>query len=456
MAAPRSRAQVAEGVQGGDALDARADPLSSGSRLARARPPLVLIVDGDPESRGLLAAALSGQPFDVAEAGDGEAALQQIRCEEPDLVLLDAAVPGLSGFEICRRLKDDPATHEIPVLFMTALADAAGRARGLELGAVDCVARPLVREELVARVRAQLAARAAVRALSDMHEELARARASLELEVARRTEALRAEIQRLERTIALSRAAEGEAQAAREELAALSRVSAMRALAASIAHELNQPLAAILSNAQAAQRLLARTSPDVVEARAALDDIAADDRRAAEIIRRMRARLGEGELGAAALDLNELVREVRRLLAGAALRAGATVRLELAPGLPRVRGDGAALQLVLGNLLVNAFEAVSCRPPEARRVVVRTHAGGEGRVELSVTDSGEGVPAGDLERIFEPFFTTKARGLGVGLAISRSIVEAHGGRLWAERVPGEGATLRCALPAWDDGARPAG
>ncbi|WP_437940543.1 hybrid sensor histidine kinase/response regulator [Sorangium sp. So ce341] len=456
MAAPRSRTQVAEGGQGGDALDARADPLASGSRLARARPPLVLIVDGDPEGRGLISAALSGQPFDVAEVGDGEAALQQIRCEEPDLVLLDAAVPGLSGFEICRRLKEDPATHEIPVLFMTALADAAGRARGIELGAVDGVARPFVREELVARVRAQLAARAAARALSDMHEELAAARASLELEVSRRTEALRAEIQRLERTMALSRAAEGEAQAAREELASLSRVSAMRALAASIAHELNQPLAAILSNAQAAQRLLARTPPDLIEVRAALGDIAADDRRAAEVIQRMRARLGEGELGAAALDLNELVREVVRLLAGAARRAGATVRSELALGLPRVLGDGVQLQQVLVNLLANAFDAVSCRPPEARRVVVRTHAGGEGRVELSVTDSGEGVPAEDLERIFEPFFTTKARGLGVGLAIGRSIVEAHGGRLWAERVPGEGATLRCALPAWDEGARRAG
>ncbi|XXX80293.1 ATP-binding protein [Sorangium sp. So ce134] len=413
-------------------------------------------MDGDPGSLELLSGALVGQPFDLAEASDGETALRQIRCEEPDLVLLDAATPGPDGFEVCRRLKADPATHEIPVLFMTALADAAGRARGLELGAVDCVTKPFVREELVARVRAQLAARAAARALSEMHEELARARASLELEAARRTEALRAEIQRLERRFELNRAAEIEAQRAQEEIAHLNRVSAMSELAASIAHELNQPLAAILSNAQAALRLLARTPPDVAEVRAALDDIVADDRRAAKVVQRMRARLREGDLGAAALDLNALVREVVRLMASAALLARTTVRLDLAPGLPRVRGDGLQLQQVLYNLLVNAFDAVSCRPPEARRVVVRTRVGGEGRVELSVTDAGEGVPAEDLERIFEPFFTTKARGLGVGLAISRSIVEAHGGRLWAERVPGEGATLRCALPAWDEGARPAG
>ncbi|WP_437979710.1 hybrid sensor histidine kinase/response regulator [Sorangium sp. So ce117] len=453
MALPPHHARAAERI---DAGEAPGDLLRSGSRLARARPPLALLVDGDPGSLELLSGALAGQPFDLAEASDGETALRQIRCEEPDLVLLDAATPGLDGFEVCRRLKEDPATHEIPVLLMTALADAAGRARGLDLGAIDCVTKPFVREELVARVRAQLAARAAARALSEMHEELARARASLELEVARRTEALRAEIHRLERRFELRRAAEIEAQKAQEELAHLNRVSAMRALAASIAHELNQPLAAILSNAQAAQRLLARTPPDVVEVRAALDDIVADDRRAAKIIQQMRASLGEGELGAAALDLNALVREVLRLLAGAALRAGAIVRLELAPGLPRVRGDGVQLQQVLCNLLVNAFDAVSCRPPEARSVVVRTRVNGEGRVELSVADSGEGVPPEDLERIFEPWFTTKARGLGVGLAIGRSIVEAHGGRLWAERGPGEGATLRCALPAWDEGERPAG
>ncbi|WP_437970128.1 ATP-binding protein [Sorangium sp. So ce260] len=456
MEAPRSRAQVAEGGRGGEALEPRADPLASGSRLARARPPLVLVVDGDPEGRALLSDALAGQPFDLAEAGDGETALELVRSEQPDLVLLDAATPGLSGFEICRRLKEDPATHEIPVLFMTVLADAAGRARGLELGAVDCVTRPFVREELVARVRTQLAARAAARAFSEMHDELARARGSLEVEVARRTEALRAEIRRLERKIELSRVAELEAQRAQEELACLDRVSAMSELAASIAHELNQPLAAILSNAQAAQRLLARASPDVAEARAALDDIVADDRRAAKVIQRMRAMLRKGERGAAALDLNELVRAARRLLGGAALRAGATLQTALAPGLPRVRGDGAELQQVLCNLLVNALDAVSCRPPEARRVVVQTRVDDAGRVELSVEDSGEGVPPEDLERIFEPFFTTKARGLGVGLAISRSIVEAHGGRLWAERGPGEGATFRCALPAWDEAARPAG
>ncbi|XXY49394.1 response regulator [Sorangium sp. So ce269] len=424
--------------------------------MAPDRPALVLLVDDDPGSLKLLSEALAGQPLlTLAVAVDGEMALRQIRREAPDLVLLDAVMPGMDGFEVCRRLKADPATREIPILFMTVLADTASRVRGLELGAVDYVSKPFVREELVARVRTQLAIHAAARALSEKNEELARAQASLELEVARRTEELRAANERLARELELTRTAELKVQKAQDELAHLNRVSAMSELAASLAHELSQPLAAILSNAQAAERLLAHAPPDIAEVRAALADIMADDRRAGQIIQRMRAMLRKGELSVAALDLDELIREVVRLMASAALLAATTVRIELAPGLPRVRGDGIQLQQVLLNLLVNALDAVARRPPEARLVVVRTRRAAGGQVELSVADSGDGIPPADLERVFEPFFTSKPQGLGVGLAISRSIVEAHGGRLWAEHCPGEGATFRCALPVWSEETRSA-
>ncbi|WP_437664446.1 hybrid sensor histidine kinase/response regulator [Sorangium sp. So ce1182] len=423
--------------------------------MAPDRPAIVLLVDDDPGSLRLLSEALAGQPLlSLAVAIDGEMALRQIRREAPDLVLLDAVMPGMDGFEVCRRLKADPATREIPILFMTVLADTASRVRGLDLGAVDYVSKPFVREELVARVRTQLAIHAAARALSEKNEELARAQASLELEVARRTEELRAANERLARELELTRTAELKVQKAQDELAHLNRVSAMSELAASLAHELSQPLAAILSNAQAAERLLAHAPPDIAEARAALADIMADDRRAGQVIQRMRAMLRKGELSVAALDLDALIREVVRLMASAALLAGTTVRIELAPGLPRVRGDGIQLQQVLLNLLVNALDAVARRPPEARLVVVRTRRADGVQVELSVVDSGEGIPPADLERVFEPFFTSKPQGLGVGLAISRSIVEAHGGRLWAEHCPGEGATFRCALPVWSEETRP--
>ncbi|MEO5726363.1 MAG: ATP-binding protein, partial [Byssovorax sp.] len=127
--------------------------------------------------------------------------------------------------------------------------------------------------------------------------------------------------------------------------------------------------------------------------------------------------------------------------------------IELAPDLPRAGGDWIQLQQVLLNLIVNALDAVSRCPPDARLVVVRTRVAERGRIELSVMDSGEGFADANIARIFEPFFTTKAQGLGIGLAISRAIVEAHGGRLWAEdRRPGEGATLRCTLPVWEEDA----
>ncbi len=328
--------------------------------------------------------------------------------------------------------------------------------RGLELGAVDYVTKPFVRAELAARVRTQLALRASVKALAETNEALDRARASLEVDVARRTEELRAANQRLELEIELSRAAELKVRKAQDELAHMNRVSAMSELAASIAHEINQPLAAILSNAQAAQRLLALTPPDLAEVRDALAAIVDDDRRAGKVIQRMRAMLRKDEPVVAPQDVNELVREVARLVASAALLRGATLRIELAPSLPRVSGDAIQIQQVLLNLIVNALDAVARRPPDARLVVVETYAADRGRVELSVTDSGEGFAAADLARIFEPFFTTKPQGLGIGLALSRTIVEAHGGRLWAEHRPGGGATLRCALPIWEEDARVAG
>ncbi|MCY0992119.1 response regulator [Nannocystis sp. ILAH1] len=400
-------------------------------------PPLVLLVDDEPQSLKLLSDALLGQPFAIAVATDGEMALSQIRREPPDLVLLDVVMPGMDGFEVCRRLQANPATRDIPIIFMTSLTDAASL--GIELGAVDYVTKPFVRAELTARVRAQLALRAKARMLAEKNAELERtaaelacARDSLEAEVRRRTDELMASNQRL---------------------AHLDRVAAMAELATSIAHELNQPLAAILNNAQAARRLLHKSPPDVAEAIAALGDIANDGRRAGSIIQRMRRMLKKGAPSADAQDLNALAGEVARLVGNDALLRGAQLRLELEPRLPCVRGDAVQLQQVLLNLVVNALDAVAERPAGARLVVVKTHCERTDQVVLSVEDSGKGIAPADMERVFEAFYTTKPEGLGVGLAISRSIVEAHGGRLWAESSPVGGAMLQCTLPAWiEDGS----
>jgi signal transduction histidine kinase len=251
------------------------------------------------------------------------------------------------------------------------------------------------------------------------------------------------------------RRAEGNARRSLGQLAHLDRVAAMGELATSLAHELNQPLAAILANAQAARRLLAGAEPDLHEVRASLDDIVDDDKRAGEVIRRMRTLLKKDEFRPEPVDLNEAVNEVVRLLAQDAGRRGVLVELELASDLPPVRGDTVQLQQVVLNLLVNAFEAVSRCAPERRRVRVRTREPLSGNVELTVEDAGDGIPDAHLERLFEPFFTTKSDGLGMGLSITRSILELHGGEITAQNLDGGGASFRCALPRHGRAGAPA-
>jgi len=246
------------------------------------------------------------------------------------------------------------------------------------------------------------------------------------------------------RDITERRRAEAELQTQRTELAHLSRVALLGELSAAFAHELNQPLAAIMSNARAGQRLIARKPPDVAEVRAILEDIVADDRRAGEVIRRMLALLKRGELQLQPLDVNEVVGEVLQLLHSELVRREVLVHTLLAPALPRVLGDRIQIQQVLMNLLFNACEAMADQAREGRSVSVAT-SGTLGAVRISVADQGTGIPEGNEERVFEPFFTSKRHGLGLGLAICRTIVSAHGGRLWAVNNTERGATFHLVL-----------
>ncbi len=235
------------------------------------------------------------------------------------------------------------------------------------------------------------------------------------------------------------------------EIAHMNRVAAMGELASSLAHELNQPLTAILTNAQAARRLLTRPAPDLEEVRASLNDIVEDDQRAGDVIHRMRSLVRKEESRRAAVDLNEVVRKAHRLVSNDASLRKASVTLDLAADLPAISGDDVQLQQVILNLVVNGLDAVAERPPGERRVHVRTAFAG-GRARVIVSDSGGGIPEGDMARVFEPFFTTKSHGLGMGLAICRSIVEAHSGRLLAVSPAGSGASFRCEFPIAEAGA----
>jgi len=233
-----------------------------------------------------------------------------------------------------------------------------------------------------------------------------------------------------------------------DEISHVHRVAALGELSASLAHELKQPLTAILSNAQAARRYLAQPVPDHDEIRQALGDIIEDDNRAVDLIGRMRSLLKKDAFEPVSVDVNAVVSDVARLVGNAARMRHVMFDVALTPSLPPVRGDRIQLQQVVLNLAINAVEASAAASGRPAVVRIATSAGSNHHVEVAVSDNGSGIAAADLQKIFEPFFTTKTDGLGMGLSISRSIVEAHGGRIWAEASP-EGATVRVSLPAGD-------
>src|SRR5262245_40908771 len=242
--------------------------------------------------------------------------------------------------------------------------------------------------------------------------------------------------------------AESELQHNRQQLAHVTRISTMGELAASLAHELNQPLTAILSNAQAAQRFLAANPPDLQEVQEILKDIVQDDSRASEVIQRMRALVKKEVVAFVSLDLAEVIRDVARLVHSDAALLNVDLGLEL-PDLPAVQGDRVQLQQVVLNLLLNAFDAMKDCPVNERRVVLQAERDGACMAKVAVRDRGPGLRRDKLDKIFQPFYTTKRDGLGMGLSISRSIIEAHGGRLWAENNPDRGATFYFTVPAGD-------
>ena len=238
--------------------------------------------------------------------------------------------------------------------------------------------------------------------------------------------------------------AELEVQQKRNELAHLSRVTTVSELSGSLAHELNQPLGIILSNAQAAQELLLQNSPELGEVNEILSDIVAADRRAAEIIQQLRSLLKRGETSLQPLPFNDLIEEVLRLVHADLIGRGVTVICTLAPDLPPVIGDRVQLQQLTLNLILNAADAMAGNAPGKRRLHITTARHGS-TVLASVRDEGTGLPP-EVEILFEPFFTTKPHGLGLGLGICRSIIAAHHGRLWAEPHPERGAVFCFELP----------
>jgi two-component system, LuxR family, sensor kinase FixL len=232
----------------------------------------------------------------------------------------------------------------------------------------------------------------------------------------------------------------------RDELAHLSRVTTLGEMATAIAHELNQPLGAIHSNAEAAEILLQKDRPDLDELRAILSDIRQDGWRAREVVHRMGSLLKRRRFKMEQIEVKELVENLRGLIQAIILSRNARLQTEIAPALPPIWGDAVQLQQVLLNLILNAVDAMIDNPIGEREVVVRAGTSSGSGVEISVTDQGHGFSKEKLAKFFEPFFTTKKDGMGMGLRICQTIVEWHGGLLVAENNPGGGATVRVTLP----------
>jgi PAS domain S-box-containing protein len=240
--------------------------------------------------------------------------------------------------------------------------------------------------------------------------------------------------------------AEQESFDARREMLRMERLSRMGELTASLAHELNQPLTAILSNAQAGLRFLQSEKPDLNELREILQDISSDDKRAGSVIRSLRAMMKQEEREREPLSINEMVREVVTLFHSEAVLRNVVIDMELTESLPPLLADKIQLQQVVLNLMMNAAEAMDHEAPERRKIFLKTRRTDHGAIQVAIQDCGPGIEQEKLDRVFQPFFTTKGAGLGMGLSFSRSIIEAHGGRLWAENNRDKGATFYFELP----------
>jgi two-component system sensor kinase FixL len=241
--------------------------------------------------------------------------------------------------------------------------------------------------------------------------------------------------------------AELDAARQRNQIAHLSRVTMLSELSGSIAHELRLPLSAILSNAQAAQRVLANSEADLGDLRESLDEIVSEDKRASEVIHRLRQWLKKGEVQQHSLCINAIVGDVLKLIRSDLINQKVTVNTELAQDLPTVSGDPVQLQQVLLNLVVNACDAMTSCSTKGRRMLIRTGIeNGRRAVIVSVTDRGNSIPEEKLEQIFEPFFTTRENGMGLGLSVCRTIIASHRGKLWATNNSDRGATFNFSLP----------
>jgi C4-dicarboxylate-specific signal transduction histidine kinase len=366
----------------------------------------ILYLEDDPKDAELVqeTLAIDGIGSEVTRVETEAEFIASLRKGGFDLIFADYTLPsfdGLSALKIAQR-----ESPQVPLIFVSGTLGEEVAIEALKIGATDYVFKTRL-SRIVPSVQ---------RALRESEERI---------DLSRAEEALRQ---------------------AHAELVHVTRVTALGELTASIAHEINQPLTAVLNNASACLRWLAGESPDLYEAREAVGRIVRDGNRASDVIARMRALFRKGCAAKEQLDLNEAIKEITILTQSEIRRNKVALRMEMARDLPSVMGDRVQLQQVVMNLILNGIEAMSTLDEGNRGLLIRTQSSADDEVLVAVRDSGIGLDPRSTERIFDAFHTTKPGGLGMGLKISRSIVEWHGGRLWAVPNHDRGATFQFTLP----------
>ena len=405
----------------------------------------LLIVEDDPALARLIQHRLGKERYSADIANSGAAAREWLHERSPRLVLLDYNLSDMLAEDLLDELEQRNA--RVPFVVMTGHGNETVAVEMMKRGALDYLVKtesflgllPTVIRQALDRLRRERRLALTEAKLRRAHDELERRVALRTAELAKANSKLRVEMEQ-------RRQADQRVRQHQHELAHVARLSTMGEMLAEMAHELNQPLAAIASHSQACTRLVRGTEMNQSELLlSSLDQVNEQATRAAEIIRRLRRFVAKSKPAETLLDLNQVVRDIAALVDVDARSDRVNLRFELAESMPPVSGNRIHIEQVLVNLIRNALEAMRDVPPVRRELTIRTSVNGA-RIEVAIIDNGVGIPPEATDRIFDRFYTTKPNGMGMGLAISRSIVEDHGGQLWTAANPDRGITFIASLP----------
>lgn len=402
----------------------------------------LVVVDDTAETLSLLFRVLTQAGYQVRPSDSGELALAAVAASPPELILLDIRMPGLDGFEVCRRLKANEASRDIPVLFLSALGETAERVEGLRLGAVDFITKPFQAEELLARVRT--------------HLEIRRLRARLQARVEGQEEDLRRVNTQLRKELAERERAETEKERLEAQYRQLQKADGLRRMAGGVAHHFNNRLHSVILNLDLARRAL----PPDTEVADFLTEAYQSTRSAADLSRQMVTYLGRTRCRRELLDLSEACRRSVPALQTAANSPG-MLHVDLPVPGPAVEADASQVEQMLVHLVTNAREALGNRAgtirlsvkqipasdlPVLNRVPIEWSPHDADYACIEVADTGCGIAAADLDKIFDPFFSSKSQDRGLGLPVVLGIARAHFGAVAVRSQPGQGSLFQVLLP----------